>query len=151
MSANRQGIFISFPGLLHVRHTKVFPGKYIGKPIHNIHRKQKMLNSLQYYIPAVFTCLLLMLVFASNHIYRNLGLSVFLIFNLFESYTGYLPVKKQLNVHLNHNDNNGLKVISKPVFCFYNNSRLAFLGKNNLDQNSCFRRIYIPCHCLQQL
>jgi hypothetical protein len=110
MTVNRQSIFASFLDLLHVRHTKVFPG--------------------QYYVPGVSVCLLLMPVFASSYVCKNLGLPIFLILDLFGSYTDYLPVKKHVYVHLSHTV---YKVISKPVFCFRNNLWLIFLGKNNLE------------------
>jgi hypothetical protein len=110
MTVNRQSIFTSFLDLLHVRHTKVFSG--------------------QCYVPVVFACLLLPPIFALNYVYGNLGLSIFLILDLFGSCIGYLPFKKYVCVHLNHTV---YKVIFKPVFCFHNNLRLAFLGKNNLE------------------
>jgi hypothetical protein len=97
-------------------------------------------NCLTPYISAVwqFARLLLTLVFALNYVYRNPGLFIFPAINLSGSCTGYLPVKKQLHVRLIHkeivNDLKTIyKVISKPVFCFCNNSRLVFLGKNNLE------------------
>jgi hypothetical protein len=125
MSANKQHIFTLFSGHLHVGHTRTFSGNF-GKFTYFICRKQEISYFIQYYRSAVSAYLLLMLVFVSP------------ILTLSGSCVGYLPVKKQPYVCLSHKDTmNDLKtvykVISKPVFCFYNNSRLAFLGKNNLE------------------
>jgi hypothetical protein len=139
MNTNRQSIFASFSGRLYVRHAKVFPGKCFGELLsYNLHRKQKLLNSLHFCRPSVSARLLLTPVFALNYVYRNPGLFIFPVIHLSGSCTGYLPVKRQLHIRLIHKDTADdlktvYKVISKPVFCFCNNSQLVFLGKNNLE------------------